>query len=190
MAAFRYSRTDTYKTIAAQLDEKRIDREAYITRALSSDCRPSWRSMESKPKSVAAQAHCQHRQQDAAQAHELRAAILTFARCGCWSTHEIRLLHRTGLVHNCGSRFPGEFDDYIAQRQGNDYRSPAHGGDRPEERALEVPDSYFDMHQPCRVGCCRTLRYKEGGKQDAQYEEKIAWLRRILEWNGRRCRQQ
>jgi GTP pyrophosphokinase len=38
------------------------------------------------------------------------------------------------------------------------------------------------MHRHAELGVAAHWRYKEGGKQDAHYEEKIAWLRRILEW--------
>jgi GTP pyrophosphokinase len=87
-----------------------------------------------------------------------------------------------GLVHNLWQPIPGEFDDYISQPKSNDYRSLHTAVIGPEDRALEVQIRTFDMHRHAELGVAAHWRYKEGGRQDAQYEEKIAWLRRILEW--------
>ena len=48
----------------------------------------------------------------------------------------------------------------------------------------------FDMHEEAELGVCAHWRYKEGNnKSDRTYEDKIAWLRQVLEWQGRagRC---
>jgi GTP pyrophosphokinase len=87
-----------------------------------------------------------------------------------------------GIVHNLWQPIPSEFDDYIAQPKGNDYRSLHTAVIGPGEHALEVQIRTFDMHGHAELGVAAHWRYKEGGKQTPQYEEKIAWLRRILEW--------
>jgi GTP pyrophosphokinase len=96
--------------------------------------------------------------------------------------HEIDCYTVLGLVHNLWQPIPGEFDDYISQPKSNDYRSLHTAVIGPEDRALEVQIRTFDMHRHAELGVAAHWRYKEGGRQDAQYEEKIAWLRRILEW--------
>ncbi len=40
----------------------------------------------------------------------------------------------------------------------------------------------FDMHEHAEYGVAAHWRYKEGGKGDSKYEEKIAWLRQLLDW--------
>ncbi|HMA11544.1 MAG TPA: TGS domain-containing protein, partial [Steroidobacteraceae bacterium] len=96
--------------------------------------------------------------------------------------HEIDCYTVLGLVHNLWQPIPGEFDDYISQPKSNDYRSLHTAVIGPENRALEVQIRTFDMHRHAELGVAAHWRYKEGGRQDTQYEEKIAWLRRILEW--------
>jgi GTP pyrophosphokinase len=47
---------------------------------------------------------------------------------------------------------------------------------------VEVQIRTFEMHQHSELGVAAHWRYKEGSKSDARFDEKIAWLRQILEW--------
>lgn len=47
---------------------------------------------------------------------------------------------------------------------------------------MEVQIRTFDMHQFNEFGVAAHWRYKEGGKGDSAYEQKIAWLRQLLDW--------
>ncbi len=87
-----------------------------------------------------------------------------------------------GIVHNLWQPIPKEFDDYISHPKGNAYRSLHTAVIGPEGKALEVQIRTHDMHNHAELGVAAHWRYKEGGKGDAQFEEKIAWLRQILEW--------
>lgn len=87
-----------------------------------------------------------------------------------------------GIVHNLWQPIPGEFDDYIAQPKGNYYRSLHTAVIGPQDKAVEVQIRTWDMHRHAELGVAAHWRYKEGGAQDPRYEEKIAWLRQILEW--------
>jgi GTP pyrophosphokinase len=88
-----------------------------------------------------------------------------------------------GIVHNLWQPISGEFDDYISHPKSNDYRSLHTAVIGPEGKALEVQVRTFDMHQHAEYGVAAHWRYKEGAaKVDARYDEKIAWLRQVLEW--------
>jgi len=87
-----------------------------------------------------------------------------------------------GLVHNLWQPIPGEFDDYIARPKSNNYRSLHTAVTGPRGLALEVQIRTFEMHQYSELGVAAHWRYKEGGKSDAKFDEKIAWLRQILAW--------
>jgi len=52
----------------------------------------------------------------------------------------------------------------------------------PRDLALEVQIRTHEMHHHSELGVAAHWRYKEGGKSDAKFDEKIAWLRQILEW--------
>jgi GTP pyrophosphokinase len=179
--AFRYLEPDTYKSVAAQLDEKRADREAYIgaiIERLQSELALHGIEAEvsGRPKHIASIVNKMRRKRlSFEQLYDIRAVRVLVK-------HEIDCYTVLGLVHNLWQPIPGEFDDYISQPKSNDYRSLHTAVIGPEDRALEVQIRTFDMHRHAELGVAAHWRYKEGGRQDAQYEEKIAWLRRILEW--------
>ncbi len=179
--AFRYLEPETYKSIAAQLDEKRADREAYIKaiiERLQSELALHGIEAEvtGRPKHIASIVNKMRRKRlSFEQLYDIRAVRVLVK-------HEIDCYTVLGLVHNLWQPIPGEFDDYISQPKSNDYRSLHTAVIGPEDRALEVQIRTFDMHRHAELGVAAHWRYKEGGRQDAQYEEKIAWLRRILEW--------
>lgn len=89
-----------------------------------------------------------------------------------------------GVVHNLWVPIPKEFDDYIAKPKGNDYRSLHTAVIGPEGKVVEVQIRTHEMHRHSEMGVAAHWRYKEGAKRDARYEEKIAWLRQILEWKN------
>jgi len=179
--AFRYLEPDAYKTIAAQLDEKRADREAYILGIIERlQAELALHGIEAevsgRPKHIASIVNKMRRKRlSFEQLYDIRAVRVLVK-------HEIDCYTVLGLVHNLWQPIPGEFDDYISQPKSNDYRSLHTAVIGPEDRALEVQIRTFDMHNHAELGVAAHWRYKEGGRQDAQYEEKIAWLRRILEW--------
>lgn len=179
--AFRYLEPDTYKAIAAQLDEKRADREAYINGIIERlqaeiALHGIGAEVSGRPKHIASIVNKMRRKRlSFEQLYDIRAVRVLVK-------HEIDCYTVLGLVHNLWQPIPGEFDDYISQPKSNDYRSLHTAVIGPEDRALEVQIRTFDMHHHAELGVAAHWRYKEGGRQDAQYEEKIAWLRRILEW--------
>jgi len=87
-----------------------------------------------------------------------------------------------GLVHNLWQPIPGEFDDYIARPKSNNYRSLHTAVSGPRDLALEVQIRTIEMHQHSELGVAAHWRYKEGGKSDSKFDEKVAWLRQILAW--------
>ncbi len=78
-----------------------------------------------------------------------------------------------------------EFDDYIAKPKANDYRSLHTAVIGPEGKPLEVQIRTHEMHRHSEYGVAAHWRYKEGprsGRGDPGYDEKIAWLRQVLDW--------
>ena len=179
--AFRYLEPETYKRIAAQLDEKRADRQAYILGIIERlqvelQAHGIEGEVSGRPKHIASIVNKMRRKRlSFEQLYDIRAVRVLVK-------HEIDCYTVLGIVHNLWQPIPGEFDDYISKPKSNDYRSLHTAVIGPEERALEVQIRTFDMHNQAELGVAAHWRYKEGGRADAQYEEKIAWLRRILEW--------
>ena len=89
-----------------------------------------------------------------------------------------------GVVHNLWTPLPQEFDDYIAKPKANRYRSLHTAVIGPDGKPLEVQIRTHDMHRHSEYGVASHWRYKEGGgaQRDPGYDEKIAWLRQVLDW--------
>ncbi|HEU0074573.1 MAG TPA: bifunctional (p)ppGpp synthetase/guanosine-3',5'-bis(diphosphate) 3'-pyrophosphohydrolase [Dehalococcoidia bacterium] len=90
--------------------------------------------------------------------------------------------HALGIVHGMWRPLPGLFDDYIANPRENIYQSLHTTVMGPGARPLEVQIRTYEMHRTAEYGVAAHWRYKEGGPRDAAFEERITWLRQLLEW--------
>jgi GTP pyrophosphokinase len=87
-----------------------------------------------------------------------------------------------GIIHTLWRPVPGEFDDYIANPKESMYQSLHTAVIGLDGRPLEIQIRTKEMHQVAEFGIAAHWRYKEGGKRDVEFETKIAWLRRLLDW--------
>ncbi|MEE8221501.1 MAG: TGS domain-containing protein, partial [Woeseiaceae bacterium] len=76
---------------------------------------------------------------------------------------------------------PGEFDDYIAHPKENNYQSLHTAVIGPEGRTIEVQIRTHDMHRQAELGVAAHWRYKEGGSPEAAFDQKIRFIRHMLE---------
>jgi GTP diphosphokinase / guanosine-3',5'-bis(diphosphate) 3'-diphosphatase len=90
--------------------------------------------------------------------------------------------HALGIVHGMWRPLPGLFDDYIANPRENIYQSLHTTVMGPGARPLEVQIRTYEMHRTAEYGVAAHWHYKEGGPRDQAFEERITWLRQLLEW--------
>jgi guanosine-3',5'-bis(diphosphate) 3'-pyrophosphohydrolase len=90
--------------------------------------------------------------------------------------------HALGVVHNLWRPMPGQFDDYIANPKENLYKSLHTTVMCRAAIPLEVQIRTYEMHQLAEFGVAAHWRYKEGAKGDVQFEQKMTWLRQLLDW--------
>jgi GTP pyrophosphokinase len=182
--SFRYLEPDQYKQIAKLLHERRLDRERFISdvmtqlknelQATGVDADISgrakhiysiWRKMQRKGLEFS-------------QIYDVRAVrVLVPEMRDCYTA--------LGIVHTLWRHIPKEFDDYIANPKENGYRSLHTAVIGPEGKVLEVQIRTHAMHEEAELGVCAHWRYKGTDVKSGSnhYEEKISWLRQVLEWH-------
>jgi GTP pyrophosphokinase len=88
-----------------------------------------------------------------------------------------------GIVHSLWHPLPGGFDDYIANPKTNGYRSLHTVVMSLGTTPLEIQIRTQEMHNFAEYGVAAHWRYKEGEKDDARFEERIGWLRQLVDWH-------
>lgn len=181
--SFRYLHPETYKAIAKQLHERRIDREQYIRdfvaqvqTALNQEGvqaeifgRPKhifsiWRKMQKKHLGFE-------------QLFDIRAVrIITQSLKDCYAA--------LGVVHSLFRHIGSEFDDYIATPKANGYQSIHTVVAGPAGKHVEIQIRTQTMDEDAELGVAAHWLYKEGAAtaKSQGFEEKIAWLRKLLAW--------
>ena len=178
---FRYQNPEEYKRIAKLLDEKRDERLKYIDAFLGSLKTAVNQAgivcdVAGRPKHIySIYKKMVKKKLDFDGLYDIRAVrVLVNTIAECYTT--------LGIVHSLWQPIPGEFDDYIANPKGNGYKSLHTVIVGPEDKGIEVQIRTHEMHEFNEFGVAAHWRYKEGGKGDSAYEQKIAWLRQLLDW--------
>lgn len=180
--SFRYLMPDRYREIDTQLNERRADRERFLERIKARlykalDAEGINAQISARPKHIYSIYRKMERKSVSFDAifdiHAVRVIVPDKATC----------YNVLGVVHSLWRPIPSEFDDYIAVPKDNFYRS-LHTAvfDDVEGKTIEVQIRTAEMHEQAEYGIAAHWRYKEGSKYDRDFDERLNYLRRLMDF--------
>jgi len=182
--SFRYLQPDTYRQIAKLIAARRVTRERYIARVsriLKEELEKAGINAEvtGRPKSIYSVYTKMERYaaegKEFSDIHDLLALrVFVDNQPDCYSA--------LGIVHSLWHPIPGQFDDFIANPKQNRYQGLHSTVMCLDGRPLEVQIRTHHMHRTAEYGVAAHWKYKEGAKKDIEFEEKITWLRQLMDW--------
>jgi GTP pyrophosphokinase len=187
--AFRFLDAGRYKEIAGLLEEKRVEREAFIADAITRMQAALHKAgiqaeVTGRPKHIySIWNKMRIKKLDFNQMFDLRALrIIVDDVRDCYAA--------LALVHELWTPLTEEFDDYISRPKPNGYRSLHTVVVDRDGRPFEVQIRTREMHQFAEYGMAAHWRYKEAGAKGGQvaasseYDRQLAWMRQLLAWNS------
>ena len=178
--SFRYLQPDTYQRIAKMLEEKRGERESYITQVVSEIKSLLENSgiegrVYGRPKHIySIWSKMTHKDKLFTELFDVRAIRVTVGTVTeCYTA--------LGLIHGRWHHIAKEFDDYIANTKENGYQSLHTAVYGPEGKPVEIQIRTREMHEFAEYGVAAHWRYKERSKQDEVLEKTIHSIRKLLE---------
>ncbi|MCI0800058.1 MAG: bifunctional (p)ppGpp synthetase/guanosine-3',5'-bis(diphosphate) 3'-pyrophosphohydrolase, partial [Chloroflexi bacterium] len=182
--AFRHLNEERYREISKMLATKRVEREEYVEK-VASRLRDEMKQFNvagevvGRPKGI----YSTHLKIEryAAEGKELSdiydlyaLRVLVDTKEDCYKT--------LGVIHQLWHPIPGQFDDYIANPKENMYQALHSTVICDGGNPLEIQIKTYELHQIAEYGVAAHWRYKEGKSGDLRFEEKMTWLRQLLEW--------
>ena len=178
-----YLMPDVYKDLKAQIDEKLTERDAYIKRVVADvkkhiDNAGLEAEIDGRVKhffSIYKKMKNQNKTLD--QIYDIFAVRIKVNTVrDCYSA--------LGIIHEMYKPIPGRFKDYIAMPKSNMYQSLHTTLIGPEGQPFEIQIRTYEMHRTAEYGIAAHWKYKENitGTVMQKEEEKLSWLRQILEW--------
>lgn len=180
--AFRYMEPEAYKKLSKSLNTKRSQREHYVN-AVKLKLEQTMHQAGVNHAEITGRAKhiysihrkMQRKNVDLAEIYDAIAfRILLPTIEDCYTA--------LGEVHALWKHIPKEFDDYINSPKPNGYQSIHTAVVGPEQKHVEIQIRTQEMHEESEMGVAAHWKYKEGATKQSAYEEKIAWLRQVMDW--------
>jgi GTP pyrophosphokinase len=179
--AFRYLHPREYYSLVAELRQRRTEREEIMQRIIdyleASLTEAGIKAdITGRPKHLySIWQKMTQQQKELSEIYDLTAirVVVSTVR-DCYTV--------LGQIHHLCKPIPGHFKDYIAMPKSNGYQSLHTTVVALKGNPVEVQIRTWDMHRVAEYGLAAHWRYKEGGKGDRQFDEKLAWLRQFMEW--------
>lgn len=180
--SFRYINSEMYKQIASNLAVRRSEREKNVNaiieqiEAILHQGGLKDFQVTGRPKHIySIYRKMKRKGVPFDMVHDVRGVrIIVEKKADCYAA--------LGEIHARWRPIPGAFDDYIAVPKENFYRSLHTDVVYDDGRTLEVQIRTREMHQNSEYGIAAHWRYKEGVDHDPDFEQRILYLRQLMEW--------
>lgn len=181
--SLRYIDPKGYYDLVEKVATKRREREAYIQDVIKTLKEKMAEAniegeIEGRPKhfySIYKKMYMQHKSFE--QIYDLLAVrVIVNTVKDCYGV--------LGIAHTLWKPIPGRFKDYIAVPKPNMYQSLHTTVIGPKGELFEIQIRTWEMHRTAEYGIAAHWKYKEGRKSSSELDEKLAWLRQILEWQS------
>ena len=179
--AFQYLEPEKFRRIVTLLAARRAQRESFIAQVTDIlkkelDKVGLRAELSGRPKHIYSIHQKMERGRDFNDIYDLLALrVLVSTVPDCYSV--------VGIIHSLWHPMPEEFDDYIANPKPNGYQSLHTAVMCFGTTPLEVQIRTREMNYNDEYGVAAHWRYKQGQKADLHFEEKIGWLRQLVEWH-------
>ncbi len=179
--SFQYLEPDKYRRIVNLLAARRVQRENFIAQVIEILKREFGKvglraEMSGRPKHIYSIHQKMERGRHFADIHDLLALrVLVGTVPDCYSA--------VGIIHSLWHPLPEEFDDYIANPKPNEYQSLHTAVMCFGTTPLELQIRTRDMHYVDEYGVAAHWRYKQGKTADLRFEERVGWLRQLIDWH-------
>ncbi|MFW5709054.1 MAG: RelA/SpoT family protein [Chloroflexota bacterium] len=181
--SFRYLDPEAYRSIAISIDERRVDRETYLSKIIDTLRKELERqglrqaAITGRPKHIySIYRKMQRKQLPFEEIFDVRAIrIIVNTAPECYMA--------LGVAHNLWRPIAQEFDDYIAAPKDNFYQSLHTAVIDNNGKILEIQIRTWEMHEHAEYGVAAHWRYKEGNRRhDEKFEKRLNYLRRLMEF--------
>lgn len=179
--AFRYVNPEKYREIAENLAERRQDRERQIQQIIQR-LQTILRENGIKAEISGRPKHIYSIYKKMAEKGKTFEMVRDLRAVRCIVKDIPSCYAALGVIHTHWRPIPQEFDDYIAAPKDNFYQSLHTAVIYDDGKPLEVQIRTMEMHQNAEYGIAAHWRYKERGPKDELYEQRINWLRKLMEW--------
>jgi len=183
--SFRYLEPEQYQRVARLVAGKRAQREKFIDRAIELlknefDRIGLVADISGRPKHIYS-IHQKMEKYAAMGRHfdeihdQLAVRVIVGTVAECYSA--------VGIIHSLWHPLPDAFDDYIANPKPNGYQALHTAVMCLGTTPLEIQIRTREMHHIDEYGVAAHWQYKEGETKDVEFEERVAWLRQLIEWH-------
>ena len=181
--SFKHLEPEKYGQLVAMMTDRRRARESFVNRVIG--------ELRRELEKVGIHAEISGRPKHLYSIHKkMERKGAEFSEI--YDLHAVRVLvdevkdcyAALGVVHSLWRPIPGQFDDYIAVPKANMYQSLHTAVVALDGKPLEVQIRTHAMHEVAEAGIAAHWRYKEGSRAERTYDQKLAWLRQLMDLSG------